>query len=361
MISITNDSISVIVPIYNQELYLKRCIDSILKQSFQNLDIILVDDGSTDSSLQICKSIKDERVRVYHQTNSGVSVARNMGMKHAKGKWLSFVDPDDYLDSDYFKTLISEIKKEDEVDIVSCCAIADIGGKEQEINTFFEKDFVAKSFDSKKPLFLELMDSEYGHKKDDFRITAIGVPWGKLYRKKMIFDNNIQFDPRLRRMQDNIFNMFAFYYAQKIKYINKPLYFYSTDSINNYIHGNYKYLPYYIQNAEVFMEYRYEFMQKLSLFGDREFQLAYENEALAMINSVLNWNLLNPKNKLIDKQKKRMMLKLFYKKEFAVAQKLKLNDVNGKSTKVVYLALKYHKPSILLYAWKVKLLVYKLL
>ena len=96
--------ISVIVPVYNAENTLRQCVDSILNQEYKYLELILVDDGSKDDSPAICDeyAVKDKRVKVFHKENGGVSSARNLGLDHAHGEWITFVDSDDFLDSDYF-------------------------------------------------------------------------------------------------------------------------------------------------------------------------------------------------------------------------------------------------------------------
>ena len=105
------DKISVIVPIYNMENYLKRCVESILNQTYTNLEIILVDDGSTDSSLEICRYFenKDKRVRVYTKENSGLSASRNFGVERATGVYIGFVDSDDYIEAEMYEKLYNLI------------------------------------------------------------------------------------------------------------------------------------------------------------------------------------------------------------------------------------------------------------
>lgn len=104
-----NPKISVIVPVYNVEKYLRRCIDSILAQTFTDFELLLIDDGSKDNSRDLCDgyAMKDERVRVFHKKNGGVSSARNLGLDNAKGEWVSFVDADDYLDNCYYSNFLS--------------------------------------------------------------------------------------------------------------------------------------------------------------------------------------------------------------------------------------------------------------
>lgn len=102
--------ISVIVPVYNVEKYLSRCIESILSQTFTDFELLLIDDGSTDRSGEICDEYakKDTRIRVFHTKNRGVSAARNLGLDNAKGEWISFVDSDDWVENDYLKSLFND-------------------------------------------------------------------------------------------------------------------------------------------------------------------------------------------------------------------------------------------------------------
>jgi glycosyltransferase involved in cell wall biosynthesis len=112
-------TISVIVPIFNAELYLAKCIESLIRQPYTALQIILVNDGSTDNSLAIAQkyAVQDSRIEVYTQTNQGQSVARNLGLQYAQGEYISFVDADDYVDEDYYVTLMQHIGELDCVQI----------------------------------------------------------------------------------------------------------------------------------------------------------------------------------------------------------------------------------------------------
>ena len=105
--------ISVIVPVYNAEEYLNRCVESILKQSYKNFEIILIDDGSSDNSLDICHALakRDDRIRVIHKENGGASSARNVGLNNANGNWIIFVDSDDWIEDDMLKILHNLAKK----------------------------------------------------------------------------------------------------------------------------------------------------------------------------------------------------------------------------------------------------------
>ncbi|MDU2552528.1 MAG: glycosyltransferase family 2 protein, partial [Staphylococcus epidermidis] len=107
--------ISIIVPVYNVENYLKKCVESILSQTFTDFELLLVDDGSTDSSGEMCDELKrlDERIKVIHKENGGLSSARNAGIDVAKGKYLTFVDSDDYIDTHMLEVLYKNMVHED--------------------------------------------------------------------------------------------------------------------------------------------------------------------------------------------------------------------------------------------------------
>lgn len=108
-----NDLITVVIPIYNVEKYLRKCIDSVIDQSYKNIEIILVDDGSPDNCGKICDEykVKDQRIKVIHKPNGGLSDARNAGINIAKGKYITFIDSDDYILEDCIQTLYNNIKK----------------------------------------------------------------------------------------------------------------------------------------------------------------------------------------------------------------------------------------------------------
>ena len=140
--------ISVVVPVYNAERFLHKCVDSILSQSFSDLELILVDDGSPDNSGAICDDYarQDSRVKVIHQRNSGVSVARNRGIQEASGDYIGFVDSDDWIDSEMYAVLYQTAKKE-HTDIVMCdsMTVYDDGRKVQDtISSLSENSHLCK-------------------------------------------------------------------------------------------------------------------------------------------------------------------------------------------------------------------------
>ena len=116
-----SELISIIVPVFNTEKYLDKCIQSILGQTYSNIELLLIDDGSTDSSGAICDKYvtQDSRVRVFHKPNEGVSIARNWGLDNAKGEWITFVDSDDWIDTDMYEKMYNAVMQ-NKADMVSC-------------------------------------------------------------------------------------------------------------------------------------------------------------------------------------------------------------------------------------------------
>lgn len=176
--------ISVIVPVYNVEIYLNRCIDSIIKQTLTNIEIILVDDGSTDNSGKICDEFlqKDSRISVIHKKNGGLSSARNAGLNIAKGKYIGFVDSDDWIDKYYYEKLYN-IAKKSKSDIVSCKFNKSSKYKENSYIKINENDFTIE--DGKKFREIYLSSAMKG--------GSSWVPvWSKIYKRKII--NDIRFE-----------------------------------------------------------------------------------------------------------------------------------------------------------------------
>lgn len=170
------EKISVLVPVYNAEKYLEKCIESILNQTYKNIEVIIVNDGSYDKSYDIIEKLKnkDSRIIAIHTENKGVSHARNVALDNAKGNFLTFVDSDDFIDEDYLDLLYKTLKKED-ASISTCnCKLIDEANKESIKNFGINKNLVMNGEEATENLF-------YYHY---MRHSS----WGKLYKKEL-FDN----------------------------------------------------------------------------------------------------------------------------------------------------------------------------
>lgn len=207
--------VSIIVPVYNAEKYLDDCLKSIITQTYKNLEIILINDGSTDNSLKVCYKYKeiDERIVVVNNKNHGVSYSRNCGIKIATGNYIVFIDSDDIIDIRYIEKLIEPTKKED-YDLIICGLTHKFREKEKWI--------------SKKEIIPNL-DKLTGNIKLDYRFLVhyyLEVPFVKLFKKSIIDKNNITFPENLLISEDQVFNREYIKHVKKYTYIDEYLYMY---------------------------------------------------------------------------------------------------------------------------------------
>ena len=189
--------ISIIVPVYNAELYLRECVDSVLAQTYQNWELILINDGSSDGSKDICTEYenRDCRIRAYHHENHGVSYTRNCGIDFSKGEYLCFVDADDKILPDYLSYLLNQMT-ENEADIIYCGYQLLYGDK-----------FVKRAPKIKGGVY-RFEDLSY-RAIDDGTLSGIlfGSVWSAIYRSNLIKESNIHFDSAVRRNEDGLFNL----------------------------------------------------------------------------------------------------------------------------------------------------------
>jgi glycosyltransferase involved in cell wall biosynthesis len=221
-------NISIIVPVYNAEKYLHRCVNSILNQTFIDWECILIDDGSTDESGKICDeySNKDTRFHVIHKKNGGVSSARQLGIETAIGDYVIHVDPDDWIEPDMLEELYKKIV-EDDADMVICDFI---WNRPSGISLSSQKP---SAFDSKS-IMIDLL-TERLH----------GSCWNKLVRRDIIVTNHITFPPQLSIHEDMFFFTELLLNNIKVTYLNKAFYHYvigeNANSISQTIGQSYEY------------------------------------------------------------------------------------------------------------------------
>ena len=201
--------VSIIVPIYNVEKYLQRCIDSLCNQTYTNLEIILINDGSTDNSVQICESAAkaDKRIKILHQKNGGSSIARNNGMDYATGEFISFIDSDDHIEKE---------------------TIGDI------LNLLLQNNLDVVEFERDDPSEKKLFDNRFNIETKEQAImrtikTSSFQVWKRIYRTSLISD--MRFIPKIIH-QDVFFVVDLLNRVDKIGYLNKPLYNYNRENIS---------------------------------------------------------------------------------------------------------------------------------
>ena len=209
--------VSVIIPVYNVEKQLSRCVDSVINQSLRELEIILVDDGSPDKSPQICDEYKekDNRIKVIHNTNGGVSDARNAGLNLASGEYISFLDPDDWIEKVMLETMYNKIKI-DSSDIAVCSYAIDYPNNNFSIN---------KELPISVDCTNNIADAIYSLDSNDM----FNVVWNKLYRYDLLKENKIRFEIDGVPGEDLLFNCAAFQKAKLVSFDYEVLYHYMRE------------------------------------------------------------------------------------------------------------------------------------
>lgn len=231
--------ISVVIPVYNAEKYIGRCIDSVLNQSYHNLDIIIINDGSTDISGEICEDYakKDMRITVVHQINAGVSSARNVGIENAKGEYICFIDSDDWVESTYIEDFF--YNNLNEVDLCIQGYVVD--------------------YESKKPSRnVKFLKSEVCFGKDIYRVFKYAEinyinnsPCWKLFKVGIIKENDLLFDENISYGEDHLFVLNYFLYVNSVRSVLKEGYHYEqkvSDSLTT-VYVNDDKLYYYGLNS----------------------------------------------------------------------------------------------------------------
>lgn len=213
--------VSTVVPVYNAERHLEKCIESICAQPLSPLEIILVDDGSTDGSGALCEewARKEPRIRVIHKENGGVSSARNAGIEVASGQFITFCDSDDYLEPDYLATLLETAEAYPDCGHVWCCF---------QTVTGYQRENAQPNYSAEEPVQRCTL-REYMTLHERWLDT---LPWNKLYRADVIRKNALRFSPELSLGEDWLFNLAYLDASQndRIAVVTRPLY--------NYVRGS---------------------------------------------------------------------------------------------------------------------------
>ena len=200
--------LSIIVPVYKVEQYIHKCVDSILNQTFTNFELILVDDGSPDNCGKICDEYaqKDERIRVVHKENGGVSSARNLGIDEAKGEYISFIDPDDWIELNMYEDIFNFVN-DNNVD-VACFEVYEVKGNKCSAHYRFESNRVFEKEEALYNILVDIIDNS---------------PCNKVYKKSVW--EGVRF-PIGRRFEDVATIYKTFHKSNKVGYMKKAFYYY---------------------------------------------------------------------------------------------------------------------------------------
>lgn len=294
-----SELISIIVPVYNCEQFLHRCLDSICNQTYSNLQVILVNDGSVDNSESVCKKYieLDSRFELISIKNLGSSGARNIGLKNVKGKYISFIDSDDFVSSDYIELLYNNL-----INYSADISVCD--------NIYFENKI---SIDRCTKNIIEIYESKKGVENILLKIykneLAFIVPWGKLY-KTNLFDGILFPEGKCFDDQATIYKTYL--RSSKIVYSKVQAYYYykNMNSISNTV---------YLKNPQDFFPI---FEERLKLFQKLSFKKAYKQTLIAYFYHLLNFcKNFNDKSKIF---KMKQIAKKIIIKNVSIKTKIKL-------------------------------------
>lgn len=321
--------VSVIIPSYNAEKYVERCLRNIMNQTYNNIEIIIVDDGSSDGTRQVCENIKkeDSRIKYYYQRNSGVSVARNTGLCHATGKWIMFMDVDDQIDCCALEKALEYATKYKADTICWNCRGVYIDGKEQAFLNFTPTHEFVYDKNEKKELIKALyytFDLKKFYPGQMFRAV-----WGKLLSKDVIDSNNILFPMGIPLGEDAVFLSQYFSFSEREVFVDEPWNVYSI--LPESAVGKYK------ENIPD--------LQKLEL--DR-FILPIEIEAVEKNTILVNYCIECDRQNVLNFRKKETniirnicwMYKYICQRNIELSGKINYSEIAGKKRIVAFFILK---------------------
>ena len=227
--------VSIIIPVYNVEAYLPQCLDSVVNQTYKNLEIICVNDGATDTSLSILESYasQDDRIKVVSKNNGGLSSARNEGHKYVTGQYMMYLDSDDWMDLTTCEVAVRKAEKEN-ADVVFWNYIREFDTYSKPKTIFEDTEIIFDSTEELQALqrrFIGLYGEEL---KRPENADSIVTAWGKLYRSELIINNKIEFvDTKIiGTSEDALFNLEVFENVKKAIYVKDFFYHYRKDNLN---------------------------------------------------------------------------------------------------------------------------------
>lgn len=286
--------VSIIIPAYNAQAFIEKCISSVLQQTFVDFELIIVDDGSTDQTFEICSGIatSDGRIRVIHKENGGSSSAKNYGIQNAKGRYIAFVDADDTIDEDYIRNLYQGIALHD----------ADVC-----IGNVAFVNMVNDEIDSKRTV--EMLGgvftlSEFMSFYSKYMPNAvIGAPWNKLYRRSIIIENSLCFNTSIKNNEDTHFN-YEFLAKCKTFYVSDSPY-YNYISRIGVASASRKYIPNIFDIYVMTYNKAIEFLKATNSYENNvRFQNSYFiGLIIGAINGIVNNDMVSSNSEKIEKIK----------------------------------------------------------
>jgi len=336
-----NPKISIIVPVYNLERFINQCVDSLINQTFKDIEIILVDDGSTDSCPSICDDYqsRDERITVIHQKNMGLSGTRNTGISVSNAKWFMIIDGDDWLEPDAIEFLYKNAEKYNS-DMFIASYFANSESNQLKDSFFSENEF---HFSSKEEMLNLQVNCIIKNNLAKMKSASnMGSTWARLYRRSIVVDNNLNFIVGLNRTQDAIFNLYLLEYVEKVDFVDVPVQHYRVWNGS----ASKKYSKDFHVTAGRIAGYIKEFM---SATGKSDiFLYAYYSKVTKLIMEIVKLELSPRANKDGFWKKRNLLKKLATSEPYKSAIRYVDSSTLTKGQKLGHKLLKIHCYSILL-------------
>lgn len=334
------NKVSIIVPVYNVEKYLSNCIDSILKQTYKNIEVIIINDGSIDSSGNICDEYakKDRRIKVIQQKNSGVSATRNIGIDIATGEYMQFVDSDDYLEYNMVERLIDAMS--DKVNLVICgYKVMDRNKGNVVVNNYIcpiERIYQKSEFIMD---FGELFNKGY-----------INSPCNKLYVTDMIKKINLHFNEGLNMGEDLLFNFEYMKVCEFISTINDSFYNYLNYNSDSLTTG---YKKNFFENQQMLFSKIREFLLENECYTEQNkdfIEISYTDSVIGCLG-----NLFHVNSNITLKDRKEHIRKIIY--DECVRKNITYFKRGNAQKRFIGLLIKYKLKEGLYYYFKLKTLL----
>ena len=229
-----NGKVTIIIPVYNTKQYLEECVNSVTGQTYRNLEILLIDDGSTDGSAELCDELarRDSRVRVLHKENGGVASARNSGIDEAIGKYVMFLDSDDWLSKEAIEELVSHAD-EHETDVIRFNYIREFNERSLiKQNTILEERIYTE--DECKTIARQTMGLVGAELANPENMNFLASCWTNMYRKSFLVNSGVRFTDiwEIGSFEDGLFNLCVYMKMHSFEYIERAFYHYRKDNVS---------------------------------------------------------------------------------------------------------------------------------
>lgn len=332
-------SISIIIPVYNGEKYISRMIDSILEQSHKDYELIVINDGSKDNTANIISKYDSlDNVTIINKENTGVSDTRNKGLEKANGKYVIFLDADDYIEKEFLQKLYNQIIKNNSD--VAMCQYNEINDEDvTQINDLEQYDDILNEETIKDELIPNMVAPKEG------KTLVKGLVWRTLIKKELLETNNLKFDSNIAIAEDMIFLMQVYYYANSISVVKEHLYNYfryEGSTLTKYFVDNFNRNMY-------FHDTLISLLKKQQIYDKYEY--LYLSNRFSMYTTSFS-NCMRNKNGLKEQFREyKKFYKYFYKDEYV--KRMKISNIKG-ARKLIYLMLKLRMKQLIFISFKLK-------